>query len=203
MTRLNRITAYLTSRRNLAGSALALVGAGLALADPVGLGGLALVIGFYLVGALAVPSTPAIRPSGYDPRKVQRALSYEINAVSGRVPPDVIVRIQRIERTIRSEILPRIACLPPGSQDLYLIQRTALDWLPTAVERYLNLPGDYVSSQAGSRGWTALQVVIDELDLLEAEMRRVAEVVHRADMDRLLAHRRFLDERFRRERASG
>ena len=84
-----------------------------------------------------------------------------------------------------------------------MIERTARDWLPTAVERYLTLPADYVSSQPGSRGWTALQVLLEELDLLDAEMRRVAEVVHRADMDRLLAHRRFLNERFRREDASG
>ncbi len=179
MTARNRIVRYLTSRRNLAGSALALAGAGLALADPVGLGGLVLVLGFYVVGVLAVPSRSAIRPYGYDPLQVERDLSDD------------------------AEILPRIACLPPGSQDLYLIERTARDWLPTAVERYLHLPGDYISSQPGSRGWSALQVLVDELDLLDAEMRRVAEVVHRADMDRLLAHRRFLSDRFRREEASG
>ena len=199
----DRIRRYLTSRRNLAGAALALVGAGLALADPVGLGGLALVIGFYLVGALAVPSKPAVRRYGFDPRQVQRAISDEISAVSGRVPPEVITRIQRIELTIRSEILPGIDCLPVGSQDLYLVERTACDWLPTAVARYLDLPADYVSAQPGSRGSSALQVVVDELDLLDAEMRRVAEIVHGADMDRLLAHRRFLNDRFRREEASG
>jgi len=200
---MTRLAAYLTSRRNLAGSALALIGAGLALADPVGLGGLALVIGFYLVGALAVASKPAIHPYGFDPQLVQGALRDEIRVVSGRVPADVTTRIQRIELTIRSEILPALDALPPGSEELYLIERTARDWLPTAVERYLTLPADYVSSQPGSRGWTALQVLLEELDLLDAETRRVAEVVHRADMDRLLAHRRFLNERFRREDASG
>jgi hypothetical protein len=197
------IATYLTSRRNLAGSALALVGAGLTLADPVGSAGLVLVAGFYLLGAVAVPPTRSVHRYGYDPRDVQRALTEQISAVSGRVPPEVIIRIQRIELIIRSEILPRIECLPPGSQELYLIERTARDWLPTAVERYLRLPGDYVSSQPGSRGWSALQVVVDELDLFDAEMRRVAEVVHRADMDRLLAHRRFLLDRFRRQDVSG
>jgi hypothetical protein len=32
-------------------------------------------------------------------------------------------------------------------------------------------------------------------------MRQVADVVHRTDMDRLLAHKRFLIDRFRREDA--
>src|SRR5207248_9212070 len=109
---MTRLAAYLTSRRNLAGAALALVGAGLALADPVGLGGLALVIGFYLVGALAVPSKPAVRRYGFDPRQVQRAISDEISAVSGRVPPEVITRSQRNELTTRSDTSPGIDCLP-------------------------------------------------------------------------------------------
>jgi hypothetical protein len=130
-------------------------------------------------------------------------LTNEIMAVSGRVPPLVIERIQQIELTIRSEILPGIDHLPPGSLDLYLIERTARDYLPAAVNAYLRLPGGYVSSQPGSRGRTPLQVLLDELGLLDAEMRRIAELVHQMDMDRLLAHRRFLADRFSREEVSG
>jgi hypothetical protein len=197
------IRAYLTSRKHLAGSILALVGAGLALVDPVGPAGIALVAGFYLAGALAVPGNRAISRYGWDPRNVASALTNEIAAVSGRVPPLVIERIQQIELTIRSEILPGIDHLPPGSVELYLIERTARDYLPAAVDAYLRLPGDYVSSQPGSRGRTALHVLLEELGLLDAEMRRIAELVHRSDMDRLLAHRRFLADRFGRDEVSG
>lgn len=199
---LHRVARYLTSRRHLAGTGLALVGAGLALADPVGPAGAVLVIGFYLLGAAAVPSNPAIRRYGYDPNEVLKALQREISAVSGRVPPGVILRMQRIELTIRSEIVPHLDGLPPGSLELYLVERTARDYLPTAVATYLRLPPDYVSPRPASQGWTPLQVLLDELDLLEAQMRRVAEIVHRVDMDRLLAHRRFLNDRFSRVDAS-
>jgi hypothetical protein len=199
---LHRITRYLTSRKHLAGMGLALVGAGLALADPVGPAGAALVVGFYLLGAAAVQTNPAIRRYGYDPNDVLKALRREISAVSGRVPPEVIVRIQRIELTIRAEILPRLDCLPPGSLELYLIERTARDYLPTAVDTYLRLPSGYVSSRPASLGWTPLQVLLEELDLLDTQMRRVADVVHHTDMDRLLAHRRFLNDRFSRVDAS-
>ena len=197
------ITTYLTGRRNLAGSSLAVVGAGLALADPVGPAGILLVVGFYLVGALAFPTNPALRRYGWDPKQVRHALAAEIAAVSGRVPPAVIERIQGIELTVRSEILPGIDRLPPGSVELYLIERTARHYLPAAVDAYLRLPLDYVSAQPGSRGRTALQVLVEELDLLDGEMRRIAELVHGADMDRLLAHRRFLVDRFDRENVSG
>jgi hypothetical protein len=195
--------AYLTSRKNVTGSILALIGAGLALLDPVGPAGIVLVAGFYLAGALAVPSNRAISRYGWDPRDITRALNNEIAAVSGRVPPPVMGRIQQIELTIRSEILPGIDHLPPGSVELYLIERTARAYLPAAVDAYLRLPGNYVSSQPGSRGRTALDVLLEELGLLDAEMRRIAELVHRTDMDRLLAHRRFLADRLGQKEVSG
>jgi len=187
------IATYLTGRRNLAGSALALLATALLLIDPVGPQGIVLVIGFYLAGVLAVRGTPRVHRLGFDPMQVQRTLSLEIAAVAGRVPPDIWIRVQRIELTIRAEILPRLDCLPLGAPELYLVERTARDFLPTAVDTYLQLPGGYASA----RGATAYQVLVDDLDLLEAQMRRVAETVHRADMDRLLAHHRFLEDRFR------
>ena len=187
---------YLTSRRNLCGCALGLIGAGLTVADPVGPAGLVLVVGFYLLGAAAAAPSPAVSRFGFDPKQVEKALQDEIRAISGRVPPEVIIRIQRIELIMRTRVLPGMDRLAPGSLELYLVERTARDYLPTAVERYLRLPRDYVSAQAGSRGATPLQVLLDELHLLEAQMGRVADIVQRADMDRLLAHRRFLRDRF-------
>lgn len=192
---------YLTSRRNLAGSALALVGAGLIVADPVGIQGLLLVAGLYLAGALSVRGKARVSRFGFDPQRIQKALAEQIGAAAGRVPPEVLSRMQRIELTIRTEILPRLDCLPLGAPELYLVERTVTDYLPTAVEAYLRLPSGYVSSQPGSHGRAALDVLLEELDFLDAEMRQVAEAVHRTDMDRLLAHKRFLIDRFRREDA--
>lgn len=192
---------YLTSRRNLAGSALALVGAGLIVVDPVGIQGLLLVAGLYLAGALSVRGKARVSRFGFDPQRIQKALAEQIGAAAGRLPPEVLSRIQRIELTIRTEILPRLDCLPLGAPELYLVERTVTDYLPTAVEAYLRLPSGYVSSQPGSHGRAALEVLLEELDFLDAEMRQVAEAVHRTDMDRLLAHKRFLIDRFRREGA--
>ena len=193
------VATYLTSRRNLTGSGLALLAAALVVIDPVGPQAILLVIGFYLAGVVAVRGTRKVHRLGFDPMQVQRSLLKEIAAVAGRVPPDIWIRIQRIELTIRAEILPRLDCLPLGAPELYLVERTASDFLPTAVETYLRLPAGYASPG----GAIAYRVLVDELDLLEAQMRRVAEVVHRADMDRLLAHRRFLEDRFRRLDLSG
>lgn len=195
------LASYLTSRRNLAGSAMALLGAGLIVADPVGIQGLLLVAGLYLAGVLAVRGKARVSRFGFDPKHVHKSLAEQIAAAAGRVPPEVLSRMQRIDLTIRTEILPRLDCLPLGAPELYLVERTVTDYLPTAVEAYLRLPSGYVSSQPGSHGRAALEVLLEELDFLDAEMRQVAEAVHRTDMDRLLAHKRFLIDRFRREDA--
>jgi hypothetical protein len=194
--------AYLTGRRNLTGSALALVGAGLVLADPVGVQGVLLVAGLYLAGALAVHGKARVSRFGFDPRRLQKSMAEQIADAAARVPPEILGKLQRIELTIRTEILPHLDCLPLGAPELYLIERTVSDYLPTAIDAYLRLPSGYVSSQPGSHGRAAVDVLAEELDFLDAEMRQVAEVVHRTDMDRLLAHKRFLVDRFRREDAS-
>ena len=197
------VVAYLLSRRNLVGCGLAAIGLVLLLLDPVGPAGLALVVGFYLVGVAAARRHPGLERYGFDPKEVERGLQRLIGNVSGRVPPEVIIRVQRIEVLTRTQVLPRLDCLPPGSLDLYLVERTARDYVPAAIENYLRLPAAYVSTQAATRGVTPVQVVVDELDLLEAGMRRIAGVVQRADMDRALAHRRFLNDRLNRLDLSG
>jgi hypothetical protein len=193
-----RLMAYLTSRRNLTGCALALLGAGLVMVDPVGVQGLLLVAGLYVAGAVAVRGKARVSRFGFDPQRVQKSLAEQIGAAAGRLPPEILARMQRIELTIRTEILPRLDCLPLGAPELYLIERTVSDYLPTAVKAYLRLPRGYVSSQPGSQGRAAVDVLVEELDFLDAEMRQVADVVHRTDMDQLLAHKRFLADRFRR-----
>src|SRR6266481_3007776 len=153
------IASYLSGRRNLVGSGLALLAIVLVVIDPVGPQGVLLVIGFYLAGVVATRRTPKIHRLGFDPLQVQRSLSAEIAAVAARVPPDIMLRIQRIELTIRTELLPRLDCLPLGAQELYLVERTARDFLPTAVETYLHIPGGYASPG----GATPHQVLTDEL----------------------------------------
>ncbi len=197
------ISRYLRSRKHAAGLALAVLGAILSALDPVGPQGILLVLGFYLAAAIAIPNRKPLPPYGFEPRLVQRALSEKLMAVSGRVPPEVMGRLRLIELAIRTEILPGLDRLAPGSVELYLVERTASEYLPTAVDSYLRLPPGYVSAQPGSEGRTALSVLLDELDALESGVRSVAAAVHRAEMDRLLAHQRFLRDRFGRPDQAG
>jgi hypothetical protein len=199
----DRFAGYLTSRQHLVGCGLALLGAALALLDPVGPAGLVLVAGFYGLGVAAARHEPVQHRYGFDPSQVARAMQQQLGDVSGRVPAEVILQLQRIELITRTQVLPRLECLPAGSLDLYLIERTAREYLPAALQHYLRLPAGFVSAERPSPGTTPLRVLTDELSLLEGEMRRIAAVIQRVDMDRMLAHRRFLNDRFGRLDPSG
>jgi hypothetical protein len=193
-----RFVKYLYSTKNIVGSVLALIGLVLFFTGVVGALWPVIVIGLYLIGVLVAPGTASIDlRSGFDPDDVRKALDHEVHVVSGRVPAEVFARVQNIQQIILG-ILPRSGALPPGSPELFVVERTATDYLPTALESYLNLPRAYATLHPVQDGKTPKQVLLDQLALLETKMGEVADDVHRNDTDRLLANGRFLEERFGR-----
>jgi hypothetical protein len=95
-------------------------------------------------------------------------------------------------------VLEHPDAFPPGSPDAFAVERTALDYLPTALESYLNLPRGYANRVPVSEGRTARQVLLAQLALLEAKLGEVLDAIAKGDADRLLAHGRFLEDRFGR-----
>jgi len=197
-----RILKYLYSTKNIVGSLLAIVGLVLFFTGVVGTLWPVIVIGLYMIGVLVAPGTASIDlRSGFDPDDVRKALDHEVHAVSGRVPADVLAKVLSIQQIILG-ILPRSGALPPGSPELFVVERTATDYLPTSLESYLNLPRAYATLHPVQDGKTPKQVLMDQLTLLESKMGEVADDVHRNDTDRLLANGRFLEERFGRSALS-
>jgi hypothetical protein len=197
-----RILKYLYSTKNIVGSLLAIVGLVLFFTGVVGTLWPVIVIGLYVIGVLVAPGTASIDlRSGFDPDDVRKALDHEVHAVSGRVSADVLTKLLNIQQIILG-ILPRSGALPPGSPELFVVERTATDYLPTSLESYLNLPRAYATLHPVQDGKTAKQVLMDQLTLLESKMGEVADDVHRNDTDRLLANGRFLEERFGRSALS-
>jgi hypothetical protein len=197
-----RVVKYLYSTKNIVGSLLAIVGLVLFFTGVVGALWPVIVIGLYLIGVLVTPGTATVDlRSGFDPDDVRHALDHEVHAVSGRVPADILAKVQNIQQIILG-ILPRTGALPPGSPELFVVERTATDYLPTSLESYLNLPRAYATLHPVQDGKTAKQVLLDQLSLLESKMTEVADDVHRNDTDRLLANGRFLEERFGRSALS-
>ena len=191
-----RSTMYLYSTKNLVGCGLALVGLVLFFTNIVGPLWPVVVVGLYLVGALATPSnTRYDLHSGWDPGDVRKALSTQLKTINGKVPDDVLGKVSAIQDTI-TNLLPRLERLPPGSEDLYIIQRTALEYLPATLESYLNLPKAYATLRQVDNGKTPAQLLMDQLTLLETKINEISDDIARNDSDRLLANGRFLREKF-------
>lgn len=119
----------------------------------------------------------------------------EAMVVDGAVPAAVASRVRRVDRVVRDTI-PRLPSLGAGSPQAYSVMATATDYLPEAVGGYLRLPRQFADSRPVDRGKSSLMVLIDQLDLLAATMDQVFDAVCRADADALVAHGRFLAEKF-------
>jgi len=113
----------------------------------------------------------------------------------GAVPAPVASRVGRVSRTVRDTI-PRLSNLGGGSVQAYNVMATATDYLPEAIGGYLRLPRQFADSRPVDHGKTSLMILIDQLDLLGATMDKVFDAVCRADADALVAHGRFLAEKF-------
>ena len=61
---------------------------------------------------------------------------------------------------------------------------------------YLRLPRDYADRRPVSGGKTSLTVLCDQLDLLGSKMDDLFDAACRSDADALIAHVRFLAEKF-------
>jgi hypothetical protein len=119
----------------------------------------------------------------------------EAMVAGGAVPAPVAARVRRVDRVVRDTI-PRLSSLGAGSPQAYSVMATATDYLPEAVGGYLRLPRQFADSRPVDRGKSSLMVLIDQLDLLASTMDKVYDAVCRDDAAALVAHGRFLAEKF-------
>ncbi len=119
----------------------------------------------------------------------------EAMLADGTAPAVIRSRVTRVDRTIR-ETLPKLTQLGWGSADAYAVVATATDYLPEAVGGYLRLPRDWANSRPIEGGKTALMVLVDQLELLASTMDKMLDAANRADAQALIAHGRFLQEKF-------
>ena len=136
------------------------------------------------------PAAPAV-----DAAAVRRALAANQRLAQGRLPAPAMAKLLKIQHQI-AELLPMASEFPTGSRDLYVIQRTATDYLPATLQAYLALPPQFAATKVVENGKTAAQLVDEQLDLLASQLDEIKDAVHRQDSDRLLANGRFLEERF-------
>jgi hypothetical protein len=139
------------------------------------------------------PRSAERRPQ--QPEKSSAPLSGPRPMRQTELPIDMQVKVEQIRRKV-DVLLGYADRFPPFSQDLYLVRQTATDYLPRTISAYLALPKQTAEKPMSADGKTAHQELRAQLDLLDAKLDEIAQDLQRQDTDRLLANRRFLEERF-------
>jgi hypothetical protein len=200
---MERVLRFLVSRRSLVGFAAA--GAGLVLTvlgvlNPVGPFWLTIVVALYFVGVVIVPRErgPEVRPNPVaDTAAIRDSLDELLHHVRFKVAPDIFATVE----SIRKSILSTLEASPDrdaGDPTVYLIRQTALDYLPTALSAYLALPRLYAERRRVQGGRTPHDVLLEQLEVMDARLHEVADAMIVHDSDRLLENTRFLADRFGR-----
>jgi hypothetical protein len=125
--------------------------------------------------ARAEPAAPAARPDD-------------------DLPTDVAAKVAEI-RHKADVLLGQTQRFSPFSLDLHLVRQTASDYLPRTLELYRALPAGSADLTFTASGKTAHQELMEQLEILDAKLDEIARELHSEEVDRLLANRRFLEER--------
>ncbi len=116
-------------------------------------------------------------------------------SLKGKVSPEILERVESIRHSI-VEILPFIANINSSDHDIFIVRQAALEYLPDTLKNYLQLPRRHAQEVVVSNGKTAHQILLEQLEMLDAELKETIEDLYKNDSQALLAHGRFLKEKF-------
>jgi hypothetical protein len=149
----------------------------------------------------APPSLPITAEAGGDDgsplrrAEVQAALDRATMTPSGRSPDPEIARHVEAIRTSVLDALDAGCDLDPVDPDAYAIRETAITYLPGALDLYWRLPPRFANSGVQG-GKSPRQILLDQLELMEQAIARLAEAYGKRAADPLAAHGRFLADKF-------
>jgi hypothetical protein len=198
---LRRIEPFLYSRKNIAGTILALAGFGLLVVggfvSPVV--GIAAAVGLYALGYFIVPPERGVALTlreTMDARDIEDNLRKLLISLHGRVADDVFTAVGGICHSIIETLPKQGESYDSVDPNVYLVRQTALEYLPEALNAYLAIPRIYAERRQVQGTRTAHDILLEQLQVMDARLEDIRESIARNDMDRLMSNVRFLQERF-------
>lgn len=194
----DRILLFLYSTPNIVGSLLGLAGLLLFFLGVIQDFWLFIVVGLYLIGVLVTPKQTAYDLSiqtQVSAEEIRAQLDALVRKIRKRMPTEVLAKIESIKASIDS-ILPILAASNLGDRNVFTIRQTVFEYLPTALENYLSLPPAFANLHPVRDGKTARQLLNEQLDILDREMKEIVVDMSANDTQKLLAHGRFLEQKF-------
>ncbi|HYI21161.1 MAG TPA: hypothetical protein VEX62_00865 [Candidatus Limnocylindrales bacterium] len=163
-----------------------------------GLIGLGLIPLLYATGYFFAerPRATSIGPMpAKDAPRIRAQLDELLAVIRMRVADDVYRSVQSIRDAVIFT-LDHAGEQDQADPNVYLVRQTAIAYLPEALSNYIALPRIYAERQPIDGGRTSHDILLEQLYLMDVKVRRVAEEVLRRESQQLVAHSRFVTERY-------
>ena len=191
-------TLFLYSNKNIVGSLLALLGLAAWGLGFIGAFALPIVVGLYALGVLVTPRTryELALEQGQTDEQIRAQLRALLQKTKKRLPEDLQSKAQNISSKIL-ELLPLLHTFENGgNREAFNVKQTALDYLPSTLENYLNLPTAYARLHVGADGKTPQQMLGNQLELLEKSLGETERLLLEGDLQKMQVNGRFLEDKF-------
>lgn len=189
---------FLYSTPNMVGSSLGLAGIALFLTGVIHKNWLLIVLSLYATGVMATPRYRYIELQLHNElnrEELQQELEALLTNIRDRVPTEIFVQVEEI-KTVIIEMLSSINDIEGTDHNLHLIRQTVLDYLPQALEYYLNLPPAFANLHPLNEGKTARVLLEEQLALLNQQMQQIQRELHSHDAAALVTHLHVLQDIF-------
>ncbi|MFT5194300.1 MAG: hypothetical protein ACI9EW_000957 [Cellvibrionaceae bacterium] len=127
---------------------------------------------------------------------IQLFLNGLTQKIKNRVPKEIFGVVNSIKESILLT-LPQIEDITSGEPHIYSIRRTALSYLPESLDNYLNLPTSHARFHVIRDDKTATDILLEQLNLLDKEMKEILVDFQQNNVHNLLVHGRFLASKFK------
>ncbi|MEM9772945.1 MAG: hypothetical protein AAF902_00080 [Chloroflexota bacterium] len=124
-----------------------------------------------------------------------QSLNLFVQSIHKRVPTEVFSLVSSIRDSIH-QIIPQINDINSSEPYVFSIRRTVESYLPEAVENYLKLPASKARYEVIKNGKTATDLLVEQLQILDNEMKEIVGDLSQNNVQKMLVHGRFLDNRF-------
>ena len=193
-----RLPIFVYSNRNIVGSALALAAVGAYFLGVIHEFWYVIAAGGYGIGALVARDSALIETNLNDQMSVHDAVAGVQKLAADaqkQLPPDIASLVAEIATAV-VEVLPQLAARGVADTAYTDVRSTATSYLPDTLNAYLSVPAAYRNSAIIADGKNARQIVVEQLTVLAAKMKEIAQNAVSDDAQALLSNGRFLKERF-------
>ena len=198
MTLKQRMLLYFYGAPHVLGSLLALIGLGFFFAGLIKSYWYLIIPGLYIAGVLIMPRSREYHlklSRETNIGEIRKALDKLLDSCRNDVARIVYDRVHSIVSSIQ-QVLARLEHADESDHAAYTIREMALTYLPETLENYMRLPRAYARFHPVRDGKSSRELLLEQLAVLDAEMKQVVQEVNRDNVDALEAHGRFLQSRF-------